>query len=220
LNRAPCGNNSCTANETARTLQAAQYCRISAVIKDVCGNMSPPSSSQEPAMSAVRGKVVQQQNGNVYSCVFGRETAPRQADTGARSVVADIRSEVAEINTLIREIAGTNSSVSEQASVNSQMLLDAIGKLDSIAFQSNLLAHGLAHGLAGDGIELVADDVQTFVAEGSGVVRRLRSLVCEHKVRMVNLARSLKEIGEQVAALEVMTSTRVGPVRSGVPVAN
>jgi hypothetical protein len=100
------------------------------------------------------------------------------------------------------------------------MLLDAIGKLDSIAFQSSLLAHGLAHGLAGDGIELVAADVQNFVAEGSGVVRRLRALVCEHKVRIVNLARALKEIGEQVVALEVMTSTRVGPVRPGAPVAN
>jgi hypothetical protein len=174
-------------------------------------------------MSTVRGKVVQQQHGNVYSCVFGRESAAGSqhgAQHGGRSVVADIRSEVAEINTLIREIASTNTGIAEQGSVNSQMLLDAIGKLDSIAFQSNLLAHGLAHGLAGDGIELVADDVQTFVAEGSGVVRRLRALVHEHKVRIANLARSLKEIGEQVAALEVMTSTRVGPVRPNMPAAN
>ena len=137
-----------------------------------------------------------------------------------RSVVTDIRSEVAEINMLVREIAGTNAAVAEQGAVNSQMLLDAIGKLDSIAFQSNLLAQGLAHGLAGDGIELVATDVQNFVAEGSGVVRRLRALVCENRVRITNLARSLKEIGEQVAALEVMTSTRVGPVRTGTMDAN
>jgi hypothetical protein len=175
-------------------------------------------------MSTVRGKVVQQQHGNVYSCVFGRAT---DADSrhgaqhgGGRSVVADIRSEVAEINTLIREIASTNTGIAEQGAVNSQLLLDAIGKLDSIAFQSNLLAHGLAHGLAGDGIELVAEDVQTFVAEGSGVVRRLRSLVHEHKVRIANLSRALKEIGDQVASLEVMTSTRVGPVRSGTPAVN
>jgi hypothetical protein len=171
-------------------------------------------------MNTVRGKVVQQQNGNVYSCAFGRESAAVAREPVTRSVVADIRSEVAEINTLIREIAGTNASVAEQGAVNSQMLLDAIGKLDSIAFQSNLLAHGLAHGLAGDGIELVANDVQNFVAEGSGVVRRLRALVCEHKVRISNLARALKEIGEQVAALEVMTSTRVGPVHSNASTAN
>jgi hypothetical protein len=171
-------------------------------------------------MSTVRGKVVQQQNGNVYSCAFGREPTDSEHDLVARSVVADIRSEVAEINTLIREIAGTNASVAEQGAFNSQMLLDAISKLDSIAFQSSLLAQGLAHGLAGDGIELVASDVQTFVAEGSGVVRRLRALVCEQKVRIANLARALKEIGDQVVALEVMTSTRVGPVRSGNPLAN
>ncbi len=178
-------------------------------------------------MNSVRGKVVQQQNGNVYSCTFGREPgadahAPgaRSRDPATRSVVADIRSEVAEINTLIREIAGTNASVAEQGAVNSQLLLDAIGKLDSIAFQSNLLAHGLAHGLAGDGIELVAVDVQNFVAEGSCVVRRLRALVSEHRVRISNLARSLKEIGEQVAALEVMTSTRVGPVHTGTGAPN
>ncbi len=167
-------------------------------------------------MNTVRGKVVQQQHGNVYSCTFGRDAAEAAQDPVARSVVADIRSEVAEINTLIREIAGTNANVAGQGAVNSQMLLDAIGKLDSIAFQSNLLAHGLAHGLAGDGIELVANDVQNFVAEGSGVVRRLRALVCEHKVRISNLGRALKEIGDQVAALEVMTSTRVGPVHSNV----
>jgi uncharacterized protein YoxC len=171
-------------------------------------------------MNTVRGKVVQQQNGNVYSCAFGREPAGAAREPATRSVVADIRSEVAEINTLIREIAGTNASVAEQGAVNSQMLLDAIGKLDSIAFQSNLLAHGLAHGLAGDGIELVASDVQNFVAEGSGVVRRLRALVCEHKVRISNLARALQDIGEQVAALEVMTSTRVGPVHSNSGSAN
>lgn len=165
-------------------------------------------------MSTVRGRVVQQQHGNVYSLVFARESAAAAHDPVARSVVADIRSEVAEINTLIREIATANAAVAEQGAVNSQLLLDAISKLDSIAFQSNLLAHGLAHGLAGDGIELVANDVQNFVAEGSGVVRRLRALVCEHRVRIGNLARALKEIGEQVAALEVMTSTRVGPVQS------
>ncbi len=170
-------------------------------------------------MNNVRSKVVQEQRGNVYSCVFGRDAVAAAAhDPAARSVVADIRSEVAEINTLIREIAGTNASVAEQDAVNSQLLLAAIGKLDSIAFQSNLLAHGLAHGLAGDGIELVANDVQHFVAEGSGVVRRLRALVCEHKVRIGNLARALKEIGEQVAALEVMTSTRVGPVQTNATV--
>jgi hypothetical protein len=171
-------------------------------------------------MSTVRGRVVQQQHGNVYSLVFGRESAAAVHDPVARSVVADIRSEVAEINTLIREIAGANAAVAEQGAVNSQLLLDAISKLDSIAFQSNLLAHGLAHGLAGDGIELVANDVQNFVAEGSGVVRRLRALVCEHKVRIGNLARALKEIGEQVAALEVMTSTRVGPVQSTTTATN
>jgi len=164
-------------------------------------------------MNTVRGKVVQQQNGNVYSCAFGRPSAVAPEPV-PRSVVADIRSEVAEINMLIREIAGTHASVAEQGAVNAQVLLDAIGKLDSIAFQSNLLAHGLAHGLAGDGIELVANDVQNFVAEGSGVVRRLRALVCEHKVRISNMARALADIGEQVAALEVMTSTRVGPVHT------
>ena len=148
-----------------------------------------------------KGKVVQQQSGNVYSCVFGRETAPSARESAARSVVADIRIEVAEINTLVREIAGTNASIAEQGAVNSQLLLDAISKLDSIAFQSNLLAHGLAHGLAGDGIDLIASDVQNFVTEGSGVVRRLRALVCEHKVRIANLSRALKEIGEQVVAL-------------------
>lgn len=171
-------------------------------------------------MSTVRSKVIQQQHGNVYSLAFGREAPESRHDPVSRSVVADIRSEVAEINMLIREIAGTNAAVAEQGAVNSQLLLDAIGKLDSIAFQSNLLAHGLAHGLAGDGIELVASDVQNFVAEGSGVVRRLRALVCEHKVRIGNLARALKEIGEQVAALEVMTSTRVGPVQSTGGTAN
>jgi len=170
-------------------------------------------------MSTVRGRVVQQQHGNVYSLSFGRDAAEATHETAARSVVADIRSEVAEINTLIREIAGANASVAEQSAINSQMLLDAISKLDSIAFQSNLLAHGLAHGLAGDGIELVANDVQTFVAEGSGVVRRLRALVCEHKVRISNLARALKEIGEQVEAIEVMTSTRVGPVQAAATLA-
>ncbi len=166
-------------------------------------------------MNTSKSKAIHHQEGNVYSCVFGREPAASGRPGRARSVVADIRSEVAEINTLVREIAGTNAAVAEQGAVNSQMLLDAIGKLDSIAFQSNLLAQGLAHGLAGDGIELVATDVQNFVAEGSGVVRRLRALVCENRVRITNLARSLKEIGEQVAALEVMTSTRVGPVRNG-----
>lgn len=171
-------------------------------------------------MNTVRSKVVQQQHGNVYSCTFGRDATGAAQDPVARSVVADIRSEVAEINTLIREIAGTNANVAGQGAANSQMLLDAIGKLDSIAFQSNLLAHGLAHGLAGDGIELVANDVQNFVAEGSGVVRRLRALVCEHKVRISNLGRALKEIGDQVAALEVMTSARVGPVHSNVTAAS
>ena len=53
-----------------------------------------------------------------------------------------------------------------------------------------------------------------------GVVRRLRALVCEHKVRISNLARALKDIGDQVAALEVMTSTRVGPVHSNASSAN
>ena len=52
------------------------------------------------------------------------------------------------------------------------------------------------------------------------MVRRLRALVSEHRVRISNLARSLKEIGEQVAALEVMTSTRVGPVHSGSNASN
>ena len=166
-------------------------------------------------MNTNRGKVVQHQDGNVYSCVFGRGPGDTRRDGPTRSVVTDIRSEVAEINMLVRESAGTNAAVAEQGAVNSQMLLDAIGKLDSIAFQSNLLAQGLAQGLAGNGIELVATDVQNFVAEGSGVVRRLRALVCENRVRITNLARALKEIGEQVAALEVMTSTRVGPVRNG-----
>ena len=64
-------------------------------------------------MNTVRGNVVQEQNGNVYSCAFGR-TPAAQPGPVARSVVADIRSEVAEINTLIREIAGTHASVAEQ----------------------------------------------------------------------------------------------------------
>ena len=164
-------------------------------------------------MTAAKAKVVQQQDGNVYSCAFGRARADAAPAADARAAVADIRSEVAEINMLIREIAGANASIAGQSVANSQMLLDAVAKLDSIAFQANLLAHGLARGLAGDGIDLVAADVQSVVAEGSGVVRRLRALVCEHKIRIANLARALSEIGERVVALEAMTSARVGPVQ-------
>ena len=131
-------------------------------------------------MNTNRGKVVQHQDGNVYSCVFGRGPGDTRRDGPTRSVVTDIRSEVAEINMLVREIAGTNAAVAEQGAVNSQMLLDAIGKLDSIAFQSNLLAQGLAQGLAGNGIELVATDVQNFVAEGSGVVRAPAGVSKDH----------------------------------------
>lgn len=169
-------------------------------------------------MTTIRGKRVEQQ-GNVYCCAFERsELAPRELHS--RAVVSEIRSEVAEINTLIREIASTNAGIAEQAAVNSQLLLDAIAKFDSVAFQANLLAHGLAHGLAGEGVDLVAADVQNFVGEGSGVVRRLRSLVSEHRIRILNLTRALSDIGEQVAALEVMTSARVGPVGTGAQLPN
>jgi len=170
-------------------------------------------------MSAIKGRVVSLSQGNVYRCEFGRAEAagaePQESDVHV--VVAEIRSEVAEINTLIREISGTNDATTEQSAVNSQTLLDAIAKLDSIAFQSNLLAHGLSRGIAGNGLELVAIDVQHFVGEGAGVVRRLRALVSEHRNRLVNLSRALREIGEQVAVLETMTSSRVMPVSAGMP---
>ena len=57
-------------------------------------------------MNTNKSKAVHHQEGNVYSCVFGRESAAPGRPGRVRSVVTDIRSEVAEINMLVREIAG------------------------------------------------------------------------------------------------------------------
>lgn len=169
-------------------------------------------------MTTVRGRQVERQ-GNVYCCAFGAARPVARA-ASSRSSSAAIRGEVAEINVLIREVAATHAGVAEQAAVNSQLLLDAIAKLDSVAFQATLLAHGLAQGPAGEDAACVAADVQGYVGEGAGVVRRLRALVDEHRVRILNLTRALGEIGAQVDALEAVTSARVGPAGGNAPFAD
>ena len=69
-------------------------------------------------------EVVREKDGNVYRCTFGRETAAVIEAPIVPPVATDIRSDVAEINQLIREVAATNAGVAEQGAANSQILLD------------------------------------------------------------------------------------------------
>jgi hypothetical protein len=57
------------------------------------------------------------------------------------------------------------------------------------------------------------------VGEGAVAARRLRELVNEQQLRAVSFARALQEISDEVAALEVITSTRVGPLHPGATLA-
>ena len=178
---------------------------------------------KEAVMNTVKANVVREvireKDGNVYRCTFGRETAAVIEAPIVPPVATDIRSDVAEINQLIREVAATNAGIAEQGAANSQILLDAISKLDSVAFQATLLAHGVDHPIHSEVAAVLAADVRHCVGEGAVAARRLRELVNEQQLRAVSFARALQEISDEVAALEVITSTRVGPLHPGATLA-
>ena len=165
-------------------------------------------------MDTLKGRVVREQKGNVYRCTFGRAAAAAPEASGGQAAV-DIRSNVADINRLIREVATTNAGVAEQGAANSQLLLDAISKLDSVAFQATLLAHGVDHPIHSEVVGVLTADVRQCVGEGAAAVRRLRELVNEQHAHAAGFASALRHICDEVAALEVITSTRVGPLHPG-----
>jgi hypothetical protein len=149
--------------------------------------------------------------GNVIFCDFGADRRSAENPGGDIGTgLAAIKSAVAEIHTVSRDILSTNLAVSQYQSENSRLLLDAVGRLDDVAFQSQLLTRKTGRDNNRQ-LELAAADAQRLASAGVAAAYWLRALVAEQKGRMMSTARVLQEIAEQVGALEALTRVCLEP---------
>jgi len=167
-------------------------------------------------MRTVKGGTVKSEQGNVIFCEFG--AACRSAENSGGDIGTDlaaIKSAVAEIHMVSRDILSANLAVSQYESENSRLLLDAVGRLDNVAFQSGLLTGNTGRD-ENRQLERAAADAQRLASAGVAAAYWLRTLVAEQKGRMMSTARALQEITEQVGALEALMYMCLEPM-AGAP---
>jgi hypothetical protein len=168
-------------------------------------------------MRSARGGMVKGAQGNVIFCEFGAVCgeAENAADALGTDLVA-IKSAIAEIHMVSRDILSANLAVTQYDQENSRLLLDAVGRLDNVAFQSGLLT-GNAGRDESRQLERAAADAQRLASAGVAAAYWLRTLVAEQKGRMMSTARTLREIAEQVNALEALMRMCLEQVAAEMP---
>lgn len=167
-------------------------------------------------MSMAKTKAVTETQGNVFFCNFGAHCArPENNDNDLGAVLTAVKNAVAQIDADSKEIRGANVALAQLGADNSNLLFVTLGKIDNIAFHSNILSvDGAQREGDATGISPVAHDVRRFVTRGAAVTTHVLALVTRHKDMLMAAGGVLREISEQVAELEAMTCARTDPVRA------
>src|SRR5262245_14363752 len=111
------------------------------------------------------GGIVTGAEGNVVFCDFRSEPgAAQRVAVNLDEMLTGVRAAIAEINGVVGETLALQAEASALEKDVAELLLQALDRMDIVAFQSRILLAG-----AGDsrsGAELVAASLQRFVSAG------------------------------------------------------
>ena len=150
--------------------------------------------------------------GNVYFAAFGSHPQPADPDVEQLAeIIEQIRDAVDSINTASHEIADGNAELTRHANASSKKIMEVIGVIDGVAFESNILALNAAveasrAGDRGRSVSQVAVEIRNLVQKSAVATREIHALIRETVKKFEGSSKLVEEVGKTMD--EIVRSVR------------